>query len=92
MTVKPVGMEVESMRTATTICRWEEISKFGITEKVVNGGIFSQKKITLISKRNLTRSCKENLKTHWSTIFSKLPKHFKRTYPRKNQIVKVNSV
>ena len=48
MTVKPVGMEVESMRTATTICRWEEISKFGITEKVVNGGIFSQKKITLI--------------------------------------------
>ena len=48
MTVKPVGMEAECMKTATTICRWEEISKFDITEKVVNGGIFSQKKITLI--------------------------------------------
>ena len=48
MTVKPVGMEVECMKTATAISRWDEISKFGITEKVVNGGIFSQKKITLI--------------------------------------------
>ena len=48
MTVKPVGMEVECMKTATTICRWDEISRFGITEKVANGGIFSPKKITLI--------------------------------------------
>ena len=76
MTVKPVGMVVESMKTATTTCRWDEISKFGITEKVANGGIFFLKKITLNSKKNLTRLCKENRKTRWLTIFLKLPKHF----------------
>ena len=48
MTVKPVGMEVESMKTATTICQWDEILKFGITEKVANGGTFSPMKSTLI--------------------------------------------
>ena len=73
MTVKPVGMVEEFMKTVIITWLWDVTSKLGFMEKVASGGTFSPTKNTLISKKNLMKSCKANPKTKLSTIFSKLP-------------------